>query len=116
MQGDNPDATALASWKTIKESTLYALQKVIIDVRVQSLCSSESACVMFDGWDGGDLLGEIIGITYNWIDDSTLRFSISFQLLGTTPVRARCIMFNLIFGRPSSPSDGHGARHEALGQ
>jgi len=100
MQGDNPEAVALPSWKTVKDTTLYTLQQVIIDFRVESLHTSESACIMFDGWDGGDSLGQIIGVTYNWVDQE---WNLHSALLDLIPVAgnhtgaAHCVVFFLTY-------------------
>lgn len=67
---DNPAATPLASWKTLKDSTLGALYSKVIELQQNSLRESESAAISFDGWTGTPQQGQIIGVHYHWIDSN----------------------------------------------
>jgi len=74
----------LPTWKTVKASTLFAIHRLVVDTQVESLRSVESACISFDGWDGGLALGQLIGITYSWVDSNFIFQSALLDLISVS--------------------------------
>lgn len=81
LQKDAPEAASLASYKTIRDTTLIALHARIVAERVASLQRSESANLCIDGWDGSPEQGRLVGVSYCWVDDTWHRRTAFLDLL-----------------------------------
>lgn len=81
MQGDNPEAHLLPTWKTARDTTLTALYEIILQRRVRDLQRSESITLSFDGWTGHDVQGSLIGVNYHWIDRQWKQHSATLDLV-----------------------------------
>lgn len=65
--GGNP---TVSSRRVLSVSTLRLVYWKVMQLRVASLQTTESAAVSFDGWDSTRPSRSLIGVVYHWVDRS----------------------------------------------